>query len=111
MCLKAGDAGYAQVWRFDAWGVESNEHFGKHLRFAVSGDRLLVADSDRHRVLLFDSATRSLLAQAGVTDTCGNGLRDLNGPTLVSLVNDRVVVADTGNQRVVKLVVTSSKVP
>lgn len=108
--LKPTDAGYVVAWRFDHWGAASDAHFGRRLRLSLFGNRLLVADTDRHRVLLFDFRTRSLLAQTGKTDEPGNDLQHLRFPTLTSLVSHRAVVADTGNQRIVKLVVKPSPV-
>ena len=49
------------------------------------------------------------LAQAGATDKPGDSSWSLSAPTLVSLVKDRAVVADSGNQRVVRLVVMPSE--
>ncbi|MDD5706246.1 MAG: hypothetical protein PHR35_09990, partial [Kiritimatiellae bacterium] len=103
--LKEEPSGYAFVWRFEQWGDTTESCFGKHLHISLSGDRLLASDTDRHRVLLFDAATRRLLAQAGETDRPGAGPGRFHFPVQVSLAGQRAVVADTGNQRIVKLAI------
>ena len=59
---------------------------------------------ERHRLLWVDWARREVLAQLGETDESGDDSRHLARPTLVSLRGTRAVVADSGNQRVLKLV-------
>lgn len=103
--LQTGQGGYEVARRFEQWGDALEARFGRHLRFCLAGDRLLVSDTDRQRALLFDARTWTLLAQAGTTDQPGDGLRQFDHPTLVSLSSGRAVVADTGNQRVVKVLV------
>ncbi|MCC6580358.1 MAG: hypothetical protein IT440_07935 [Phycisphaeraceae bacterium] len=105
VCLRPTDDGYALAWRLHQWGTDDQSRFGTRLRMCLDAGRLLVADTDRHRVLLFDLATRGLIAQFGQTDQPGDDLWHLNQPTLVSLAGDRAVVADAGNQRVMKLVI------
>ena len=91
--------------RLEAWGAGPEAHFGDELHLAADGGRLLVADTKRDRLLLFDTADLTKPpAVFGVTDTPGDDLGHLKTPGPVSLCGDRAVVADVGNQRVVKLV-------
>jgi len=98
---RRGDA-YRVAWQLDHWGAGHAERFGKSLRLAVDGASMLVSDTDRHRVLWFDWPQRRLVGQLGATDAAGGGPARLRGPTLVALRGTRAVVADAGNQRVVK---------
>jgi hypothetical protein len=95
-----------QVARLTAWGEQPDAHFGDELHLASDGKRLLVSDTARHRVLLFDAgAFTKPLATFGVTDTPGDDRNHLNTPGTVSFCGNRAVVADLANQRVVKLVI------
>ena len=97
-----GDA-YRAAASFSAWGQEPQEHFGPRLRMAVDGPWMLVADTDRHRVVWLDWTEWRFLAQFGHTDEAGDDQAHLNAPTLVALAGTRALVADSGNQRVLKL--------
>jgi hypothetical protein len=84
--------------------------FGDELHVASSGRLLLVADSMRHRLLLYKfeedvSAAPSFEAQYGHTDKPDNQVDSLNHPTLVSIDGARAVAFDSANQRVVKLLI------
>jgi len=81
--------------------------FGAELHLAVSGDWLLVSDTMRHRVLWLDWTRRKFVAQFGVTDKPGDDATHLDTPTFVALQGSRAVVADSGNQRLMKLEVAS----
>ena len=89
--------------RLDHWGDGPEQHFGAQLRLAGDGRWLLVSDTDRHRVLLVDAARLNVLAQFGTTDADGPAENQLAGPGTVALAGARALVADSGNQRVVKL--------
>ncbi len=90
-------------WQWERWGDAPGERFGKRLRFAVDGRWMLIADTERHRVLWADWLERRILAQLGDTDHAGDDARHLSRPTFVALRGTRAVVADAGNQRVLKL--------
>ena len=90
-------------WQWERWGDAPGERFGKRLRFAVDGRWMLIADTERHRVLWADWLERRILAQLGETDRAGDDARHLSRPTFVGLRGTRAVVADAGNQRVLKL--------
>lgn len=105
LMLELGDEGCRVRWQFHSWGEGPDQRFGRHLRLCADRTRMLVADTDRHRALLFDWRERRLLAQVGVADQPGSDLRHLDLPTLVALSGTRAVIADQGNQRVVKVLV------
>jgi len=104
MLLEPAANGFKTVWRWEKWGDTPDACFGKRLRMAVDGTNVLVSDSDRHRVVWLDWAERKLLAICGETDKPGDDAKHLNAPTFVALSGTRAVVADSGNQRVVKIV-------
>jgi hypothetical protein len=89
--------------RLTQWGAGGGETFGAKLRLAGDGMRLLVSDTDRHRVLLLDAERWQVIAQFGVTDQAGSEQQQLSAPGAVALAGARALVADVGNQRVVKL--------
>jgi len=85
------------------WGQGPQERFGQRLRFAVDGPWMLVSDAERDRVVWLDWTQGQFLAQFGETDKPGDDARHLSSPAFVALQGTRAVVADAGNQRVVKL--------
>jgi hypothetical protein len=97
----------------DAWEIRRSADgpdgsFGNELYVAAADNRLLVADTQRHRVLLFafgDNVGEApqFIAQFGQTDREGDDLGHLRLPTLMSLAGEKAVVYDSGNQRIVKL--------
>ncbi|MBM4048815.1 MAG: hypothetical protein FJ279_27245 [Planctomycetes bacterium] len=103
MLLEPDEDGFRVAWQFDRWGEEPSQRFGRRLRFAVDGAWMVVSDTDRHRLCWLDWAERNLLGQFGETDKAGDDAGHLESPTLVSLRGTRAVVADAGNQRVLKL--------
>lgn len=92
--------------QFSSWSDRPEQHFGQRLRLAVHGPWSLVSDTDRHRVVWLDWTRWRFLAQFGETDEAGDDSRHVSGPTFVALRGTRAVVADTGNQRVLKLLLT-----
>lgn len=102
LLLKPRDQGFGIEWEWDnkdgAGGV-----LGKTVRMAAHGDWLLVSDTERHRVLWVDWQQRKVLAQFGETDKAGDDTRHLNGPTFVALQATRGVIADAGNQRILRV--------
>ena len=81
----------------------SGAGFGNRIYIAGEGDTVLVADTQKHRVLWVDPAKRSIRAQFGATGIEGKDLAHLSRPTFIAIAGGRALVADTGNQRVVKL--------
>jgi hypothetical protein len=99
VCVRDGDA-YRVEWISDN---ASGSRFGDVLHIGADRDVLLVSDRDRHRLVWLDWSRRSVVAQYGVTGNAGTDLRHLRSPTYVSVRGGRAVVADAGNQRVLKL--------
>ena len=97
-----GDA-YRVEKEFVGWGEKGEQHFGKRLRMAVDGSWMLVSDTERHRVVWMDWQEWRFIAQFGETDKRGDDALHLCEPTFVALKGTRAVVADSGNQRVLKL--------
>ncbi len=93
-------------WRA-AWfwpDADHRDQLGDRLRLAADGPYALVSDASRHRVLWLDWRSRVVVAQFGRSDQPGDGLDRLDTPAQVALSGRRAVVADAGNQRVLKLV-------
>ncbi|MFN3422693.1 MAG: hypothetical protein ACK40X_13325 [Armatimonadota bacterium] len=82
---------------------------GKRVRFALDGAWLLVSDTDRHRLIWLDWTEWKILGFFGETDKPGDDLWHLREPTLVALWGNRAVVADSSNQRIVKLQLLTSR--
>jgi len=98
----SGDA-LRETARLTQWGQGTGEKFGQTLRLTADGKRLLVSDTDRQRVLLFDAASFKPLAAFGATDQAGSGANQFDHPGSVALSGERAIVADVNNQRIVKL--------
>lgn len=89
-------------------GRQSNRLF-MPAGLATDGTRLLITDRMNCRVLVYNtlplgnnaSADRVLGQADGTTSTCTNGQSRLNSPAAVATDGTRIVVADTGNSRVV----------
>jgi hypothetical protein len=104
LLLEPRAEGFAVTWALDSWGPAPEARFGGAVRLAVEGPRLLVSDQERHRLLWFEWTERRLLVQFGETDRPGDDARHLGSPGQVALSGSRAVVADAGNQRVLRLV-------
>lgn len=102
LLLEPEGESYRMICEF--WGGDKPaQQLGRRLRFAVDGSWMLVSDTDRHRLLWLDWAEWKVLAVMGETDVPGDDFWHLSSPTLVALRGTKALVADTGNQRVVKL--------
>lgn len=84
------------------WNTVGDDAFGKTIYISADKDRLWITDRERHRVLVV--ADGKLLAAFGTRDTAGTSLTTLANPEMITARNDRAVVYDAGNQRLVKLV-------
>jgi hypothetical protein len=100
---RTADATFRVEQRLSGWGEEPGERFGGRLRLDGEGVTLLIADVERHRILWLDLPTRRAVARFGQTDRPGAGILALNAPTAISILGRRAVVYDSGNQRLVKL--------
>ncbi|MFA6292589.1 MAG: hypothetical protein WC637_12445 [Victivallales bacterium] len=89
--------------RLSQWGDSPDKKFGAKLRMSADGNRILVSDTARHRVVLVDASTFKPCAQFGITDKEGSSENQLDSPGSVDLAGNRAIVADMKNQRIVKL--------
>jgi hypothetical protein len=96
---------WSETGRWQSWGPEAADRFGKEIYLAADADRLWLSDSLRHRVLVFDraSAGGAPIAAFGLTDRAGDDLTSLCHPATIAARAGRAVVYDAGNQRLVKL--------
>jgi hypothetical protein len=95
--------GLSERSRLSRWGDGPHHSFGAKLRLAADAGRILVSDTDRHRVVLIDVTTFKPIAEFGTIDRAGVGEQEFTSPGSVAIAGDRAVVADQGNQRIVKL--------
>lgn len=98
----AGGA-WTETARWNRWSDALASQFGARVHVAASAGRLWVSDTERHRVLGFDAATRRLLGVFGTVNAPGSTLETLNAPSTIAANGNRVVVYDSGNQRLVRL--------
>ena len=84
--------------------VLSNTQFSKPSGVAVSatGDRIYVADTNNHRVQIFDGESYNYIAGLGTNGASGISNKQFTFPhgIAVSATGDRIYVADQFNQRV-----------
>lgn len=92
--------GWKETKRWNQW---AGDQFGALLSLYADGSNLWVSDSARHRVLLFDLKTGTVLASFGTKDKAGSDDASLNLPTTIAANGKRAAVYDSGNQRVIKL--------
>lgn len=97
------DGQWRETGRWNQWGDGPGDRFGQTVALHVDGDRLWVADSERHRLLLFAAAGGRPLASFGHLDQPGGDLLSLATPTTVAANGRRAVVYDRDNQRLLKL--------
>ena len=102
VALKQEEGGWREERRWRSWGESSDAHFGKEIHLCASGNRLWVADTERQRVLCFNS-DGTLAASFGSTDRSGDDLASLNAPRTIAARGQKAIVHDSGNQRLIKL--------
>lgn len=102
--LEPDGDGLKVVHRLTQWGSGEADRFGRALRLAADGNHLIVADTDRHRVLWLDARTLHRIAQAGQTDVAGTAWDAFDRPTAIAIAGAHAIVYDAGNQRLVKLI-------
>jgi hypothetical protein len=96
---------WRETARFDRWSADDGGHFGPRVFVAAADGILWVSDTERHRVLGFDAAAGAApLAIFGKTDAAGDDLVSLRAPALIAAAGSRLVLFDSGNQRLVRLV-------
>jgi len=97
------------IWQTDGQ-QQTGSPFGQLLHISADHSSLVVSDAARHRVLLFGLPSMidnlpTFEAQFGETDKAADDAQHLNAPSFISLSGERLVVADSGNQRVLKVMI------
>ena len=105
--LQRAGGDWQETRRWNSWGTSTAERFGASIVVACDGGRLLIADTERQRVMWFAGAGGKPLAQFGRSDAPGSDLQSLSAPGLIALCGERAVVFDSGNQRLVKLALSA----
>lgn len=95
--------GWKELSRWSVWGTAKDQQFGSRIFIAGDGDKLWVADRERHRILVFDALSQKCLAAYGCTDVAGNDLASFRFPEGIAAYRNRAVVFDSANQRLFKL--------
>ena len=106
--LKPDGGRLSRVERFAACGTRPDDCFGPGLHLAGNGEYLVVADTSRHRLVWLDARGHGL-GQFGETDVPGDDLAHTRAPTCVAVCEDRLAVYDSGNQRLLKLLLRKTK--
>jgi len=102
--LREAEEQLAFTARLDKWGNAPDQSFGKEIHIAAAGPHLVIADTERHRVLWFHAESRQFKGQLGNTDTPGASLGVLDRPKCLGIHGNHLAVYDAGNQRIVKAV-------
>jgi hypothetical protein len=93
--------------RWNGWGDNgADSRFGPEIYLSTDSGHLWVSDTKRQRVLCFSSDGGDPIATFGVTDQRGNDLTHLNAPQVIIGRENRAVVYDSANQRLIKLELT-----
>ncbi|MCM8536205.1 MAG: hypothetical protein NE334_09740 [Lentisphaeraceae bacterium] len=83
------------------WKSFQSDSFGNEIHINRDKKFFWVADTDKHRVLCFGHDFK-LLATYGNTGKSGADFKHFNSPTTIFGNNNRLVVYDEGNQRLMK---------
>jgi len=89
--------------RWNSWGNGVDAKFGAQIYITADAGRLWVSDRDRQRVLGFDLKTNTPVTSFGTPDRKADDLTGFDAPTIIAARDNRVVVYDSGNQRLIKL--------
>lgn len=95
--------GFKETSRWKSWSPAPADTFGGPVHLATDKTHLWITDTTRHRVLVFDPATRKALASFGSTDQAGDNLEQLDSPGAIAANNHRAVLHDSRNQRLIRL--------
>ncbi len=95
--------GWKEAKRWNSWGASPDQKFGARIHLSGDGKTLVVADRERHRVLGFAPDGGTPQWSFGAIDKAGTDLATMDHPETVAIRNGRVVVYDSGNQRLLKL--------
>ncbi|HOD79795.1 MAG: hypothetical protein BWX88_02201 [Planctomycetes bacterium ADurb.Bin126] len=105
--LARNGADWKETARWNSWGEGPGEKLGGSIRLASESGRLWVADATRHRVVCLSLDGRKLLGTFGQTDRAGDDLAHLSAPAALAARGGRAVVFDSGNQRLVRIQLSS----
>lgn len=97
---------WKEARRWNSWGGAPEQKFGARIHLGGDGRTVVVADRERHRVLGFPAAGGAPAWSFGTLDRAGTDLTSVDRPETVTIRNDRAVVYDAGNQRLLKLRLT-----
>ena len=98
--------GWKETRRWNSWGGSAEQKFGARIHISGDGKTLVIADRERHRVLGFMPEGGAPQWSFGTVDQAGTDLATMEHPETVAIRNGRVVVHDSGNQRLLKLRLT-----
>ncbi|NLB68087.1 MAG: hypothetical protein GX804_00135 [Lentisphaerae bacterium] len=79
----------------------SGESFGDEIFITASGNNVWISDADNHRVLCVDESLSTILAAFGGVQ--GDDMEHCDRPGAIAASGSRAVVYDSGNQRLLKL--------
>jgi hypothetical protein len=85
------------------WNAVPDGTLGSEIHLTSDAGRLWVSDTDNHRVLCFNLNDGTLAASFGEKGKAGDDLSHLDSPRVIAARDQRVIVYDSGNQRLVKL--------
>jgi hypothetical protein len=94
---------WKEIKRWNSWGGSAEQKFGARIHLSGDGKTLVVADRERHRILGFTTDGGAPQWSFGAVDKAGTDLATMDHPETVAIRNGRVVVHDSGNQRLLKL--------
>lgn len=92
--------------RWNTWQGAEPSTFGRRIYICVDAGNLWVSDTERNRVLCFTMADHTLRASFGTVAQTGDDLVHLNAPRAIAAREKRAVVFDSGNQRLLKLLLS-----
>lgn len=108
--LGAGDGFVIEMARDGAnwketrrWNTVLDGTFGSRIYLTADAGRLWISDTDNHRILCFQLADGTFIASFGNKREAGADLTHLDSPRVIAARDNRIVVFDSGNQRLVKL--------
>lgn len=101
--MKRDGQNWRESRRWKRWADNAEGCFGDSIEISIDKNMLWVADTSNHRILLFDVHKTQPIASYATCRQPGQALNRLNSPTRITANNNRAVVFDSGNQRILKL--------
>lgn len=100
--LRSEDGEWQENARWNQCESASPPSLGESINIQSDGTHLVISDTLRHRILVANPIDRQCLADFGQVDQAGVSTSHLNAPTHCAIQNNRVVVYDSANQRIVR---------